>query len=462
MTTGRSRQQNRNRENESEEITELKERHSILGAVKKVVRAVIPHLVLLGVLFVYLAFGAWVFYTLENSCSLECYQELEEAKVKMRGIAINRTACTPSGSTPLPPQDAMSRTSSSSMKGDKGMSYESSEACDDDDDMKEEMDEQFDVVMKMMVRSGMTIGRMDSLLVGRTWNLTSAMLFSMTTITTIGYGDIAPVTTGGRIFCIFYCIVGIPLALLCLANIGNLLARLTLKTCRATHYCLVVRHKVGASCRRCRGTSKSHPETSSQRKIINGEVEISMENVGRPPAYESKEKEAGLANANKTSDGNTNDHAITRSVSIATDRPTSQPHGVTKQPSSDACELGPGLPSCGCPPNQCQCEHKPDVLEEVPLLVVVAILIIYMCGGAAWMASVEGWDFGTGIYFMFITLTTIGFGDVLPMNHYADNTFIPCLFFTLFGLAIMSMCIALVQVKVLRGYQFITMKLGLC
>eukprot|EP00057_Strongylocentrotus_purpuratus_P031485 XP_784780.1 PREDICTED: TWiK family of potassium channels protein 7-like [Strongylocentrotus purpuratus] len=464
MTTRRSRRQNTNRENESEEITKLKERHTILGAVKKVVRAVIPHLVLLGVLFVYLGFGAWVFSTLENSCSLECYRELDEAKVKMRGIAINRTTCTPSGSTPLPPQDAIGRTSSSSTKGaGKGTPYESSEACDDDA-MVEEMDEQFDVVMKKMVRSGMTIGRMDSLLVGRTWNLSSAMLFSMTTITTIGYGDIAPETTGGRIFCIFYCIVGIPLALLCLANIGNLLARLTLKTCRATHYCLVVRHKVGASCRRCRGTSKSHPETSSQRKIINGEVEISMENVGRPPAYESKEKEADRANANKTSDANTNDHAITRSVSIATDRPTSQPHGVTKQPSSDVCELGSsaGVPSCGCPPNQCQCEHKPDVLEEVPLLVIVAILIIYMCGGAAWMASAEGWDFGTGIYFMFITLTTIGFGDVLPMKHYAADTFIPCLFFTLFGLAIMSMCIALVQVKVLRGYQLITTKLGLC
>ncbi|XP_041476369.1 TWiK family of potassium channels protein 7-like isoform X2 [Lytechinus variegatus] len=461
MTTRGSGRLQRVRENENEDIAEIKKGHSVPEIVPRVVRAVVPHLALMAVFFLYLAFGAWVFFMLENDCSMKCQMELQEAKMKMMDIAANRTLCNPSGSTALPPQDARGRmTSPSGGDGNDSVApSESSEVCDDI--IMEEMDEHFDVVMKKMVRSGMTVGKMDSILVGRTWNLTSAMLFSMTTITTIGYGDIAPETTGGRVFCIFYATFGIPLALLFLANIGNLMARLTLKICRATHHCLFVRHKIGASCRGCRGSSKNHPESSSQRKIVNGEVEIPLEDVDLPPPYDSTRRRDEKGSTEKTLDVNTNEHAIMRSVSIATERPTSHPRGVTKQPSADACQVST-LPPCSCEPNKCQCHHKPDVLEEVPLLVVLVILIVYMCGGAAWMASSEGWDFGTGIYFMFITLTTIGFGDVLPMKHYADDVFIPCVFFTLFGLAIMSMCIALVQVKILRCYQVVKTKFGLC
>ncbi|KAL5022352.1 hypothetical protein ScPMuIL_001507 [Solemya velum] len=43
----------------------------------------------------------------------------------------------------------------------------------------------------------------------------------MTVVTTIGYGNIAPTTAGGRLFFIFFALLGIPLAAFFLAGLGE-------------------------------------------------------------------------------------------------------------------------------------------------------------------------------------------------------------------------------------------------
>ncbi|KAE8607420.1 hypothetical protein XENTR_v10011180 [Xenopus tropicalis] len=53
------------------------------------------------------------------------------------------------------------------------------------------------------------------------WDIGSCFFFAGTIITTIGYGNNAPKTDGGQIFCIFYALVGIPLFGILLAGVGD-------------------------------------------------------------------------------------------------------------------------------------------------------------------------------------------------------------------------------------------------
>ncbi|XP_021323122.1 potassium channel subfamily K member 2 isoform X1 [Danio rerio] len=53
------------------------------------------------------------------------------------------------------------------------------------------------------------------------WDLSSSFFFAGTVITTIGFGNVSPHTEGGRIFCIIYALLGIPLFGFLLAGVGD-------------------------------------------------------------------------------------------------------------------------------------------------------------------------------------------------------------------------------------------------
>jgi hypothetical protein len=45
------------------------------------------------------------------------------------------------------------------------------------------------------------------------WEWVDCLYFSVVTLTTVGYGDVAPATPGGKIFTIFYIIIGLGIIL---------------------------------------------------------------------------------------------------------------------------------------------------------------------------------------------------------------------------------------------------------
>ncbi|KAK6012740.1 Ion channel, partial [Ostertagia ostertagi] len=55
---------------------------------------------------------------------------------------------------------------------------------------------------------------------------TGAFLYSLTVITTIGYGNTAAKTYIGKTLTMLYAIIGIPLMLLFLTNIGDVMAKI--------------------------------------------------------------------------------------------------------------------------------------------------------------------------------------------------------------------------------------------
>ncbi|KAK0408044.1 hypothetical protein QR680_003744 [Steinernema hermaphroditum] len=57
------------------------------------------------------------------------------------------------------------------------------------------------------------------------WGYMTAWLYGFGICTTLGYNRIAPITTKGRLFCIVYGVVGIPMTMIIIANVGQYLKK---------------------------------------------------------------------------------------------------------------------------------------------------------------------------------------------------------------------------------------------
>ncbi|XP_026491664.1 TWiK family of potassium channels protein 7 [Vanessa tameamea] len=173
------------------------------------------------------------------------------------------------------------------------------------------------------------------------WSILQAVFFSSTVLTTIGYGNIVPETFWGRLFCIAYALIGIPLTLTVIADLGRVFA---------TVVSIVAKH-LPTMPKWCNRLSETNP--AGQRSLY--------------------------------------------------------------------------------------------------AFWAVCFLFVYLSAGAGLFKMWEDdWTFYDGFYFCFITMTTIGFGDLVPKR---PKYMLLCTLYILIGLALTSTIIELVRRQYARSWQ---------
>lgn len=94
---------------------------------------------------------------------------------------------------------------------------------------------------------------------------------------------------------------------------------------------------------------------------------------------------------------------------------------------------------------------------NLPISVAIILLITYILFGAAVYSIWEDWTFFEACYFVFISMSTIGFGDFVPKH---PIFMMASILYLIFGLALTSMCINVVQVKLSDSFRQASAKIS--
>ncbi|XP_025995300.1 potassium channel subfamily K member 18 isoform X2 [Solenopsis invicta] len=281
---------------------------------------------------------------------------------------------------------------------------------------------------------------------GRRWTFSSSLLYSLTLITTIGYGSVAPRTVWGRLITIVYALAGIPLMLVYLSTVGDVLAR-------------SFRRLYGRVCRRPRNCARKQqppppppPVGGIMTKPYRYDNHVETKGGGGCNYYsasrESSCDDLGIRSTGSAilldcgSEGLL--HATTSSTAALQDVTT----GNGKR-HFHPCSLS--LSSTSSPAYML--ESNP---VRIPISLCLAIMLVYICGGAVMFNRLEGWSLLEGGYFCFTSLGTIGFGDLMPVGRNAPTTTLEelslcaCSLYILAGMGLIAMCFNLVQEEVVR------------
>ena len=100
--------------------------------------------------------------------------------------------------------------------------------------------------------------------------------------------------------------------------------------------------------------------------------------------------------------------------------------------------------------------------NEVPIYIALLVIILYMTGGAYLFHVFEGWTIKQGFYYIFVTLTTTGFGDLVPGQRFKDKhadakMFSVCIYI-LFGIAVIGMCGVSAKQSIRRNIDYLKTK----
>eukprot|EP00095_Tigriopus_kingsejongensis_P012240 maker-scaffold87_size395581-snap-gene-1.14 protein:Tk12240 transcript:maker-scaffold87_size395581-snap-gene-1.14-mRNA-1 annotation:"AGAP004717-PC" len=379
------------------------------------------------------------------------------------------------------------------------------------------------------------------------WTFAGSLFYSITVITTIGYGHIAPKTAVAKIVTIFYAIMGIPLTVLCWSNIGDAMANafrfcywrifcyLCTKKPRRKRRRAISRHQRsmsmrspsrGRSIRRSQRASQKSDDTartdstmsyseaerlyeeSMNKDIIDQNIQtkrtkptdldldiVNQNEIPHAPnvgAIQDKKMSAasrisrglGLKRGDRESQkSQKSSHSLgteesTQSTSFASVPVTPSGAGGTlpnrgltmRQFSAPNVRLDrvPEDDWLGGDPyyydDYCSEDEQDDYSRKsVPIWLSLLLVVAYIVWGSYIFRDWEGWSLLDSAYFCFITLTTIGFGDLVPNQQSEDGEIriALCSLYLLFGIAMIAMSFNLVQEQVINNVKDLGKQLGI-
>ncbi|KAI1732722.1 ion channel domain-containing protein [Ditylenchus destructor] len=285
------------------------------------------------------------------------------------------------------------------------------------------------------------------------WSLSTAMYYCGTVFTTIGYGDVACSTVWGRILTVIYAIVGIPLMLITLTELGKFLFKtINEMVARITKlFEKTVGHKISTT-----NESKVLPtqKVSTGDGIAPQERRVSFKII----TEDNSELTLDLSAIDDPQPGK----GLSASPSI--DRPS-----IICVDAPDAVvDLETGIVQ-----EVIEEENYDDDLEllnedgyrdgdqketpRMPVLVAISCTLgwIFLCA-AMFKIWETDWTYAESCYFMFISLSTIGLGDVSVKRR---DLMVVCFVFVIIGLSLVSMCINVIQLALEDLYRRLLMKI---
>ncbi|KAK3582066.1 hypothetical protein CHS0354_013444 [Potamilus streckersoni] len=306
------------------------------------------------------------------------------------------------------------------------------------------------------------------------WAWHGSLLFVVTVVSTIGYGHIAPKTVWGRIACIAYAMIGIPLTMIFLATIGNTLATMfRFMYSRIINCDCCKRRKKKPNVRKQWHVQSNDtmPEKISQRVVISrvriveptDHIHFRINTRKQDVADDKTNSDTSLISMDAR-DPIILDPVSNLDVAQAKGKPNIYPHDIKIMTQGDMRQRNKILQDQQFLLADDNESDEEESSHGVPLTVTILIIISYIFFGVFLFAVWRDWDMLQATYFCFISLSTIGFGDLVPGTDFSlPSAYAELVFgsiYIIFGLALISMGFALMQEEFLEKTKWIGMKLG--
>ncbi|XP_036232745.2 uncharacterized protein [Bactrocera oleae] len=261
------------------------------------------------------------------------------------------------------------------------------------------------------------------------WNFATSFLYSLTVVTTVGYGTITPRTTLGRMVTIVYATLGIPLTLVYLSSIGSILAKMASAFCERLLCCCFCRTT----------TNKRHTICGfSRQQVADKKCNLKLKELQK----QHQQSHTG-SSAQQTA------QQATQSAHL--------PYCYVRPPADEALSYGEHSPlSAHSPATRTKGAHTLRWSLALPVGFCVLLLVAYVTFGSLVIALLEQWSIFDGVYFCFMSLTTIGFCDLLPGVNVRPATSTStlvvwfCAAYILSGLTLTSMCVNMLHEEFLQ------------